>query len=341
MNRRILAILDREERFAKGLMEYLMSKDSLPFRIHMFTDVDCFMEYQSSQEIECLLIAENMYFEAVAKTGIPHIIVLDENGINKDNTLHHISKYQSAEMIYKQILSYYTELSTESINIVRTNNHKLKIIAVYTPIGRCLQTTFAITLGQILAKDAKTLYLNFERYSGLANLLKKEFSKDISDLMYYFECAKEKLSVRIETLVDKMGDLDFIPPANLFGNLCGIKGSDWIDLFHEMEKCTEYEYLILDLTDGIPDLCEVLKDADVVYTLTKQDRIALSKMRQYENILKGYEYEDVLSKTKKVSLPVFKSLPNKFEEYSMSELSSFIRLNIVPQLAQVSQNHDG
>lgn len=340
MNKKILAILDREERFAKGLTEYLMSKENLPFRIHMFTDINRFYEYNANQEIECLLIAQNMYSEEIKKTNIPHIIVLGENGVILDSTLHHINKYQSVEMIYKQILSYYSEASNESMSILRTSERRLKVIAIYTPIGRCLQTTFAITLGQILAKEYKTLYLNFERYSGLANLLKKEFSSDIADLMYYFECAKEKLSVRIETLVDKMGDLEFIPPVNLFGNLCGIKGSEWIDLFREMEKCTEYEYLILDLSDGIPELCEVLKDADVVYTLTKQDRIALSKMRQYENILQGYEYEDILNKTKKISLPVFKSLPNRFEEYCMSELSSFIRLNIVPQLTRLSQKYE-
>lgn len=340
MNKKILAILDREERFAKGLMEYLMNKDNLPFRVHIFTEKEKFIEYNKNHETECLLIAQNLYFDDIQKTNIPHIIVLGENGIVLNNKLHHINKYQSVEAIYKQILMYYSEVSSESMTILRKSDRRMKIVAVYTPIGRCLQTTFAITLGQILAKEAKTLYLNFERYSGFANLMKREFSSDIADLMYYFECAKEKLSVRIETLIDRMGDLEFIPPTNLFGNLCGISGSEWIDLFHEMEKCTEYEYLILDLTDGFPGLCDVLRNSDIVYTLTKQDRIALSKMRQYENILRAADDKEILGKTKKLTLPVFKNLPNKFEEYCMSELSSYIRLNVIPQLTQLSQKHE-
>lgn len=336
MNKKILAILDREERFVKGLMEYMLTKDNLPFRIHMFTDMDAFLRYERDEDIECLLIAQNMYDDSVREIDIPHIIILGENGTILNSTLHHINKYQPAEMIYKQLLAYYSDVSPGGMTLLRTTEHRLKIIAVYTPIGRCLQTTFAITLGQILSKQSKTLYLNFERYSGLSNLLKREFTSDISDLMYYFECAKEKMSVRIETLIDRMGELDFIPPANIFRNLSGIKGNQWVDLFREMEKCTEYEYLILDLSDGIPELGHVLKDADIVYTLTKQDRVALAKMRQYENVLAGYEMEDVLSKTKKISLPVFRSLPNRFEEYSVSELASFIRLNIIPQLTQMS-----
>ena len=100
----------------------------------------------------------------------------------------------------------------------------MHIIGIYTPIGRCLQTTFSLTLGQMLAKKYKTLYLNFEAYSGFSKILNKRFENDISDLMYYFECAREKLAYRLESMVETVNGLDFVPPVEIYQNLAGIRG---------------------------------------------------------------------------------------------------------------------
>jgi len=172
--------------------------------------------------------------------------------------------------------------------------------------------------------------MNFERYSGLSITMKRDFKADISDLMYYFECAKEKLSYRIESIVENINGLDFIPPAYIFQNLYGIKKEQWIELFLEMERCTEYEYLILDLTDGIAELWNILKICDVVYTITRGDTMAMSKLLQYEKLLEASEYLDVLAKTTKCRLPVFQHLPQNFEELTKSELAGFIKEKVLP-----------
>jgi len=83
-------------------------------------------------------------------------------------------------------MEYYTDQSEKVHTPLRTGLKKMQIIGVYTPIGRCLQTTFSLTLGQMLAKHYKTLYLNFEIYSGFARMMSRNFNSDIADLMYYF-----------------------------------------------------------------------------------------------------------------------------------------------------------
>ena len=40
------------------------------------------------------------------------------------------------------------------------NGKELKLIGVYSPVGKCLQTSFAFVLGQLLSKKHKVLYLN-------------------------------------------------------------------------------------------------------------------------------------------------------------------------------------
>lgn len=205
----------------------------------------------------------------------------------------------------------------------------MKIIGIYTPVGRCLQTTFSFALGQILSKKAKVLYMNFERYSGLEALLKRSFQYDISDLVYYFQCAKEKLSLRLSSIVENIHGLDFVPPVQLYQSILGVHGQQWIELFAEIEKCSDYEYLILDLTDGVADLWDILRSCTHVYTITRGDGVSLAKMDQYERGLRTMEYEDVLAKTRKIEFPVFKEIPIRFDELTYGDLARYVKQYII------------
>lgn len=338
MKKEILAILDSEERYAYGLMSYMLDRPNLPFRIHIFTNQEKFSSFGKKDEVRCLLICEKLYCPKIDQMGIPHIIILSESGKLLNNTLHHINKFQACENIYKEIIKYYGEHLNEGGPKLRTSNKKMKIIGIYTPIGRCLQTTFAFALGQLLSVSSKTLYLNFERYSGLSSMLKKQFNSDISDLLYYFECAKEKLSYRIDSIVENVNGLDYIPPANIYQNLAGIHGNQWLELFQEMEKCTEYEYLILDLTDGMLDLWDILRNCDVIYTISKGDPMALAKIEQYEKTISEGNYVDILKKTCKCKFPIFQDLSMKFEELTKGELARYIKMRILPDVLSLKED---
>lgn len=332
MEKPILAIFDSEEKYVYGLMEFLSSKPNLPFQIHVFTEKDKFFQYSKKEEMEYLLISERVYQKEVEALPISHIIVLSENKDAMNATLAHIYKYQSCETIYKELLEYYSNSAEATNHILRNKNQKMKIIGIYTPIGRCLQTTFSIALGQLLAKRARVLYLNFERYSGLSSMLHRNFKNDLSDFMYYFQCAKEKMSLRLESMVETVNGLDFIPPVEIYQNLLGIQGKQWMELFYEMEKNSDYDYLILDLADELMDLWEILRNCSLVYTITRGDGMAMAKMEQYEKALHFMEYEDVLIKTKKLQFPIFRELPMHFEELTYGELAAYLKKNILPEI---------
>ncbi len=330
LDKRILAIFDCEENYAYRLMDFISGKDKIPFEIHVFTKADSFFSYAEKEEIECLLISENAYQSKVEKLKIPHIIVLSENGDNLNRALCHINKYQSCENVVREIMQYYAEKSQSHSGVFRTGNRKMQIIGIYTPVSRCLQTTFSLTLGQMLARQRKTLYLNFEAYSGFGRMLSREFKSDISDLAYYFSCAREKLFYRMESIIETINGLDFIPPADIYQNLMGIRGAQWIDLFEEIERVSEYEYLILDLTDCLMDLWDILQYCDRIYTIVRDDPIAIAKVEQYEKILENMNCEDITAKTRKCKLPLFKKLPLRFEELTYGDLAAYIKGEIYP-----------
>lgn len=332
MDKRILAIFDGEEGYAYRLMDYIGGKENIPFEIHVFTKRDKFLPYAQKEEIECLLISESVYQQEIEQLKIPHIIILSENGNNLNRALCHINKYQSCENVLREVMEYYTEKVQDTKTVLRTGNKKMHIIGIYTPVGRCLQTTFSLTLGQMLARRYKTLYLNFEAYSGLGRMLNREFKNDISDLAYYFNCAREKLFYRMESMVESINGMDFIPPVEIYQNLAGIRGTQWVDLFGEIEKISEYEFLILDLTDSLMDLWEVLQSCDRIYTIVREDALALAKVEQYEKALEEMNYGDIATKTKKWNLPVFRQLPLHFGELTYGELAGYIKREVFPDL---------
>lgn len=332
MDKRILAIFDGEESYAYRLMDFISGKRDIPFEIHVFTREDKFFPYAEKEEIECLLISENVYKEEIEKLKIPHVIILSENGSSLNKALCHINKYQSGENILKEIMEYYTEKVQDTGTLLRTGSRKMNILGIYTPVGRCLQTTFSLTLGQILARHYKTLYLNFEAYSGLGRMLNREFKSDISDLAYYFSCAREKLFFQMKSMIETVGGLDFIPPTDVYQSLSGIRGTGWVDLFREIEKISEYEFLILDLSDCLMDLWEVMQNCDHIYTIIREDPLAMAKIEQYEKALESMKYGDITSRTRKWKLPVFRQLPQHFGELTYGELAKYIKKEVLPDL---------
>ena len=86
--------------------------------------------------------------------------------------------------------------------------------------------------------------------------------------------------------------------------------------------------MILDLSESIQGLLEVLQLCIRVFTLTKEDHMSQCKLDQYEQLLSLCEKEEVKVKTKKLSLPYFRRLPAEMEQYTRGELADYVRKEI-------------
>jgi len=333
LDKRILAICDTEADYAFRMMELLKERTDLNFDIHAFTGLDNLLSFgMPENEIECLLITESAYSEQIKELNIPHVFILNESGIaSEENHFYNIDKYQAAENIVNDMLVYYFD---RKITLPRKVNKSksAKIIGVYSPIKRCLQTTFSLTLGQILAKQNKTLYLNYECYSGFHKTLGRECKADITDMMYLFECIKEKFVFKLSTITDSINGLNFIAPAAVYPDLINIPGEQWTGLLNELRNQGDYEYIILDLSDYVRGLFNILNECDWIYTITRGDFCALAKMEQYEQLLHEFKLDNVVSKTQKLSLPIFKNIAVKYDEMTYSELAAYIKEQLLDDL---------
>ena len=111
-------------------------------------------------------------------------------------------------------------------------------------------------------------------------------------------------------------------------NLLEITLDEWRSLFQRIEELGKYEYVILDLSESIQGLFEVLQICTVIYTLTKEDPISQCKLNQNEQLLALCEKETVKDKTRKLSLPYFHRLPSDLEQYTRGEFAEYVRKEI-------------
>ncbi|MCM1161817.1 MAG: hypothetical protein NC412_11395 [Roseburia sp.] len=322
----LLAICDYEKKYVYKLAEYLSGKKRFPFRVMAFDNIEKLGAFLKENPVEILLLGEAMKEEALAKTEIGQIFYLSEENRESSPASPFIYKYQSGTAIMKKIIELYAEGEGErKVQGEEKGKGHMEIIGVYSPIGRCLQTSFSLILGQILAKEKRCLYLNFEAYSGFSKLLEKEFQHDFMDLMYFLKEGSGKFVYKLASMVDSIGNLDFIPPAVSFLDILEMEGEKWQLLLDELERSTDYEAVILDLSDNVRGLFEILERCSRIYTITKPDGMALAKIDQYEKLLTYIKKEALLKKTVTCKIPVFKQVPYKMIYLSHSQLADYVK----------------
>jgi len=319
---RRICICDSEVSYGEHLMEYLRHEGRLSREIYLYTGREMLLERETPETTRLLVIAQSQYTEEVEKAGFKEILLLNESGVYME-TPENMSKYQSVENICDRIREM-CAMQEEVSEGVR-HGKPMKLIGIYSPVTRCLQTTFALCMGQLLAAKAPALYLNFEAYSGFETMLGRQFRGSVSDLLYFNDCAREKVAGQMQYMTEKIGELDFLPPVESFLLMRSVRAEQWMELLRTIEKVTEYEYCILDLSEQVDGVLEVMRQCDFIFTITREDGFAGAKMTQYEALLKSTQYEDIFMKTRRCQLPIFRELPGNLLMLTHGELAACVK----------------
>lgn len=320
---KVMALCDTEEEYAQLMTEFMKKQKSLPWELHTYTNVDT-MLHAERQGVDMLVVAESAFCQRMRELGAQCMIVLNESGVMHWEDVFYVDKYQEADEVVKELLGHYADIANVPLPVFCANR-KTVFVGHYSPVRRCMQTSLAITMGLMLAHKHPTLYLNFEHYAGIPELLPGGRDLDMADLLYFLNVQEDKFRLRLQTIVGHKGPLAYVPPMKSGQNLLAVTAWEWLRLLQKIEKLEEYEYVILDLSESMQGLFDILRMCRQVYTLTREDRIARSKLVQYEQTLALYEYGDVLGKTKQLSLPHIQKLPEELEQLTKGKLADLVK----------------
>lgn len=327
MKKDIFAVCDPEAEYTERLMEYIHKKHGSAFEVQAFTSVQSLCEFAVKQPISVLLISAHIINERVQLLPIEKIIILSEGEVIEElSSFPTVYKYQASDAMISEVMSCYAaERRQQPMQLLK---RKMKVIGVYSPVNRVLKTSFALTMGQVLARERGVLYLNMESYSGFETLMKKEFQADLSDLMYFVRRESANLVYKLQGTVHSLDNLDYIPPFLSPEDLKSITIDEWLELIHIIESYTTYEIVLMDIGEAVNGIFNLLERCDIIYMPVREDALSAAKLSQYEKVLKLNEYENIREKTKKLKLPFHNSFglgEHYIEQLMWGELGDFVR----------------
>lgn len=285
MSEKNLVVCDKELRYATGLGENISLRTEFALRVHICTSVDSVKQFREKQKLHILIIDEGFAYVEREQMDAEQTFVLTKGRCQDlGEKEKEIYKYQSADKILATVFETFCGQKENNL-IKKMNTQKKKLIAVYSPIHRIGKTTFAIALGRELARTSRTLYLNLEEYADVGERFIRAEGKNLSDLLY-FTRQEENIALRLSTMIAHMGELEYIPPVLLGADLKEISLEEWQSFLTSVLNETVYETVILDLSESIQGLLEILQFCDKVYMPVLEDGISKQKVQRFEEMLR-------------------------------------------------------
>ena len=311
-----MAVFDSDALYCERLSEYLRSHLKLSFEIMSFTEGDKLLEYLDENEIALLVVSESDVCGLKRETlgrNCRNIMILDEDGKNEELEelsisygigIFHVSKYLPAAEIVDRVLELCISGAEGFSGLkVKALDSDSKLLGFYTPVSRCGQTSFAIKMGEALAKKGRTILLSFESFSAITSLFEQEAEEDITDLLYFADCERDKFCLYLEKIKRTRNGLDFIAPAKTAMQVKEISYEKIRELVELLAREAGYQYILFDLKDYPDGFFEILDMCDILYTVMRNNSADHYRLGRYDKALLENDYERVLTKTMKCLLP--------------------------------------
>lgn len=320
-----------DEQYAYRLMNYMKGKQGVPYEIMVFTDKDSLDNFLKCNEAEVLITNNEEVIKGVQKGKIHYILKLSEEELagnaGESTEYHPIFKYQSTEIIIREMLNYCAGEVYLAVNNL-AKRMKGKIIGIYSPVGRCYKTTFSLAIANVLGKTGNVLYINLEEYTGLSDSLFQGNQTGLSEVMYMYRRNAAGLRRKLRDYICPMGKFDCILPVECPDDVADILVEEWITFFQYLLDVSEYEYLVVDVGTIVKKPWHFFELMSVIFMPEAEDFVSRSKIGEFYEHMSTMGRGILLENVVKVLIPYDKEFSTgklSVDKIEWSTLGSFAR----------------
>lgn len=325
-----LVIYDEDTDYANQLMDYLNRKNNFILNCRMFTMKEGFLDYILKDDIHILLISDKyleelkLITEQKLSENIKNtIILMDENYKDNQTTYKTLYKYQSADLIAKEILTYYVNNSKTLLsNNLAEGDKNTKIISIFSPSNYTLRTNFSYLLAETYAKKKKTLFLDLDLFSFLSILTEIPIGNRISELIYFLKNDNSNIIVKVNILIEQHNGLDFIAGVEHGLDLYEISKEEIASLIEQIRSFSDYEVIIIDIGFINKTILELFNLSNII--LIPNDGTEFSQ-KQNQDLIKMVQTEGITGIEDKMD---FVKLSNKSNNVNDKEYIEVCKDNI-------------
>ena len=267
-----LAILEKDVSYLNRIVAVFNQKYSNKIQVYSFTNIEAVYKVLKETKIDVLLVSDYYSFDVSRipiRCGFAYFI--ESNDIDTLNNKRTVCKYQKIDLIYKQILSIYSE-NTENITGIKLTDDNCKVIAFCSPCGGSGVTSVAAgTALRFAAIGKKTLYLNLEKFGSSDILFSSEGQFDFSDIIFALKSKKTNLSIKLESCVkrDSRG-VFFYSSTKQALDMLELTEDEISRLISELQITGSYDYIIVDIdfnmSEGFVKLLEIFHSIVIIGT---------------------------------------------------------------------------
>ena len=302
MREKSLVIYYPEKSFTERFSSYLERRSGLPLRCHAFTDRAAFQAYLKKNEADLILLPAGESLEEVPSAPVLYLAEKSESQLEGELPLYRRMDKQVGQI--GQVL----DLGEGEAEKTRPG---AELLGFYSPVHGAGQSVSAILMGMILAEKAPTLLLCLERFSGLKEIFPAG-DGSLSELLYFARVQGSFLP-QLKEVTSFFGPLAYVPPARQPEDLVQTGPEDWRFLLKTLKDSGLYRYILIDIGDGVRPEKEVLELCERVYVPVREDRIALSKLTEWQDQLREQGAEALLKRLRTYRLPL--PGPDRIVEY--------------------------
>lgn len=288
MSEKICGIVGNDETYMRRLMSAMNSNDELMLRTQIFTDMDALHRYIGEHSVDVLIVDGGV---EPGKITAGTIIYLVEEESREDNRIY---KFQSVNHIIRQIM--------EITGGTGRSSSGCNIIGIYSPAGSNEKTLTALATARFYGKDYKTLYINFEEFSGLLKELPPH-NYDLSDVAYMYRDRQSMLEQKLSEIIVKGMYFDYIASVECPTDISFISTWQWLEIVQFVARKCDYEYVVIDAGSLMLNPWQIIQTCKVVYVPVNDNVISQNKVKAFEKYLILIGKENLMNKIKYIELP--------------------------------------
>lgn len=296
---KVCFILDDNENYAVRLTDYINGRQALAYPAMAFTSYEAVRECSDRYKIKILISGIELDDAKVSDTGADIFIqLLDNKGFNDENG---VCKYQSADNLVKDIVSHIDDY------VVPVRNNKAKVTGIYSPAGKCFKTSIALLCAICSAKKEKCIYINFEQFSGLRDVLPMQRG-GLSEALYYFKLREHGMYGKIMSCMDRSYDFDYFAPVDCPDDISDLEDNDLKEFINMLVSDGGYERVIIDWGNMFGKPWKMFECCNCIIMPEAPDYMGQKKADQFMEYLSHSEYRYLAEKTVKLQVPYIEEL---------------------------------
>lgn len=245
-----LAMLESDSAYLRRVVPMFNSKYAEELEIYSFTDVEAAMTCLDEKKIDVFLASDNFkidFTQLPKRCGFAYLVEsLDIHAIDNRKA---ICKFQKGELIYKQILSIYSEHIPNVSGVSSQENGAMKTVVFCSPCGGVGTSTAAAACAIALTNAGhRVLYLNAEVYGDADMFFACDGQFDFSDVIYAVKSNKTNRAMKLQSTVkqDPTG-VYYYSSVKVPLDIMEMGPQDYLTLQNELKALGCYDYVVMDM----------------------------------------------------------------------------------------------